>query len=526
MALQMARPYEHPRTGVYYFRQRVPTDLRGILGDRIVSRSLRTKDPETAKVRNADEVRRQALIWAGHRKTPEPLPYQQIVALSGVLYRDHMALMELEPGPAGVWVAALALMDRIGTDDDALAQWYGPTVDNILLERSIVTDEASRMRLIQEADKAFRQSIGELLKRSGGDYSPDPKANRFPSVAAQNGAQEAQQEGISTRALFKLWERDHLAEGKSAKTVGDFRQKLESLIEYVGHDDALRVTAENIADWCDQLKHDKGLAGRTVSQGYLAAVKVVFGLAVEKRKLKANPAKDVAVRFSKKAITRPKGFTDAEAVAILKATLAPPDTLGDRRTEANKRAIRWAPWICAFTGARIAEATQLRTEDLIEEDGVQCLRITPDAGSVKTGRYRVVPIHPQLLEMGLVEMIRALPPGPIFYGGEVRRKAADPLTRARNAGAKVGQWVRDVVKITDTRIQPNHAWRHRFKTVARDCRIDVEVRDAIQGHEDGRAASSYGDVTVKAKWAAVQRLPHYHVQSRKQPDQRNGLSSC
>lgn len=261
----------------------------------------------------------------------------------------------------------------------------------------------------------------------------------------------------------------------------------------------------------------KGLPSRTVSQGYLAAVKVVFGLAVEKRKLRTNPAKEVTVRFTKKVVTRDKGFTDDEADAILLATLANPDTLGGRRTEENKRAIRWAPWICAFTGARITEATQLRTEDMIEEGGVLCLRITPDAGSVKARKYRVVPIHPQLLEMGLPEMVRSLPAGPIFYSTAFRRKAADPLTRARSAGTKVGQWVREVVKITDPRLQPNHGWRHRFKTVARDCKIDVEVRDAIQGHEDGRAASGYGDVSIKAKWDAIQRLPRYPVKAQGVP---------
>ncbi|MFT4150588.1 MAG: hypothetical protein QM656_10365 [Paracoccaceae bacterium] len=62
MALQMARPQKNKKSGVYYFRQRVPTDLRRILGDKIVSRSLRTKDPETAKLRNVEEVRKQAVI--------------------------------------------------------------------------------------------------------------------------------------------------------------------------------------------------------------------------------------------------------------------------------------------------------------------------------------------------------------------------------------------------------------------------------------------------------------------------------
>ena len=95
MALQMARPFKHPRYGVYYFRQRVPADLRSILGDKIVSRSLRTKDPEEAKLRHADEMRKQSLIWAAHRSKPEPLPHKQIVALAGL---GHIPINRIPKG--------------------------------------------------------------------------------------------------------------------------------------------------------------------------------------------------------------------------------------------------------------------------------------------------------------------------------------------------------------------------------------------------------------------------------------------
>ncbi|WP_220432306.1 site-specific integrase [Falsirhodobacter xinxiangensis] len=507
----MARPFPHPRTGVFYFRQKVPADLRHILGNKIVSRSLRTKDPATAKLRNVEEVRKQALIWERHRKSPEPIPHKQIVALSGVVYQDYMAMLDAEPGDAGIWTEVLALLDRVKNDPTAAEPWYGPTVDNLLLENGIVTDAASRQRLIVEVERAFRQAAEQHQKRAEGDYSPDPKAARFPALGALPVPAAVAGEGISIRALFKLWERDHLAEGKSARTVGDFRHKVEALIDYLGHDDPQRVTPENIADWCDHLRHEKKLAAKTVGQKYLAVVKVVFALAVEKRKLKVNPAKENKVRYSKPIKTRPAGFTDAEANVILKAALADPDTLG-RRAAGNKRAIRWAPWICAFTGARIVELMQLRTEDLIEEHGVLCLRITPEAGSVKSGNYRMVPIHPQLLEMGLPRMIRSLENGPVFCNMKpIRGKIADPVERAQSVGAKVGTWVREIAGITDPALQPNHAWRHRFKTMARDYGIDMEVRDAIQGHEDGRAASNYGEVSIRAMWNAIQRLPRFEI---------------
>lgn len=512
MVLQMARPYKHPKTGVYYFRQRVPTDLRSLLGDKIVSRSLRTKDKEQAKLRNVVEVQKQAMIWERHRKQPEPLPFAQIVALSGQLYRDIMATLELEPGEASVWQALLGLLDRVAAASDGFEKWYGPDADKLLLEHGIVTDDASRTRLLTELDRALRQAAEQQLKRAEADFSPDPKANRFPDLTS---AAKVSREGPTIMGLFKLWELDHLEKGNSARTVGDFRQKVEALIIYLGHEDASRVTEENISDWCDHLKHEGGVGSRTVSQKYLAAVKLVFGTGVAKKKLKVSPAADVSVSYTKPKRTRPKGFTDDEARTILTAALANPESFG-RRSEENKRAIRWGPWVCAFTGARISEIMQLRTSDLLFEtvagQRVPYLRITPEAGSVKSGNYRIVPVHPQLQEMGLVTTIQSLPDGPIFYSTEHKRKAADPVARARNAGTKVLLWIRDDLKITDPRIQPNHGWRHRFKTIARDSGLAHEYMDVIQGHEDGRAASDYGETTIKALWREMQKLPRWDIQ--------------
>lgn len=512
MVLQMARPTKNAKTGVYYFRQKTPADLVAIVGKKEVGWSLGTKDPEQAKVLNTLAVQKQAMVWERYRKRPEPLPLAKIVALSGILYHDYMAVLELEPGEPSIWENMLAVLDKAAATPEGREKWYGAEADRLLLEQGIVTDDASRDRLLNELYRSLKQWAEQQLKRSQGDFSPDPKANRFPPLeVTPNAAPKVATVGPTIRSLFKLWERDHLASGKSARTVGDFRQKTESLIDFLGHDDAAKVTPEDIADWCEDLRHEKGVGARTISQKYLASVKTIFNVAVEKRKLKENPTKESKFRFAKPMKTRPKGFTDEEAKAILAAALRDPEEFGRRSTE-NKRAIRWVPWICAFTGARVTEIAQLRKEDFSEQSGVLCLRITPDAGSVKTGNYRLVPVHPQLIEMGLYKMVQAMPAGPLFYSTEPRRgKPVDPVERAQSAGAKVGQWVREVVGIDDPTVQPNHAWRHRFKTVARETKIDVEVRDAIQGHEDGRAASDYGEVTIKTMWDAIRALPRFDL---------------
>ncbi len=56
MALAMARPGKHPKTGVYWLRKRVPDELRALVGKQEEKRSLGTKDPAEAKLQHAEAL--------------------------------------------------------------------------------------------------------------------------------------------------------------------------------------------------------------------------------------------------------------------------------------------------------------------------------------------------------------------------------------------------------------------------------------------------------------------------------------
>jgi integrase len=71
---------------------------------------------------------------------------------------------------------------------------------------------------------------------------------------------------------------------------------------------------------------------------------------------------------------------------------------------------RWVPWLCAYTGARVGELTQLRAGDVQARHGpagsIWVLHLTPDAGTIKTGRARAVPLHADLVRQGFPEFAR------------------------------------------------------------------------------------------------------------------------
>jgi hypothetical protein len=68
MALAMARPWKHPRTGIYWFRKRVPDELRGVIGKLEEKRILKTRDPAEAKVRHLEMLSEIAAGWPGLKR--------------------------------------------------------------------------------------------------------------------------------------------------------------------------------------------------------------------------------------------------------------------------------------------------------------------------------------------------------------------------------------------------------------------------------------------------------------------------
>ena len=498
----MPTPFKDKQSGIYYLRVRVPADLVSTIERSEVSKSLRTREPQVAKGRFAAEYASLQKRWAALRAKPEPLPLKRIVSLAGRVYGDLMTMLETEPGETAIWEQVQRLNSKADTDEAKLEQWYGGTVDELLLSEGIATDAHSRNRLLKEVQRAWEQATEQQHKRSQGDFSPDPDANRFPEWKTATPALETLQ-GTTIADLFGRWEKDHLANGRSTKTVSDFSQKLQSLVTYLGHEDVKRITPRQISEWCDDLRDTKGLAAKTINAKYLAAVKAVFRLAKSKFLIESDPSEGVTVKVPKPVRSRPQGFTEDEARQILACANKVFDK-PSRVTHHTKLARRWVPWICAYTGARVGEITQLRTQDLSIVDGIPQITITPEAGSVKAGRYRIVPLHPHLQEIGLIDFIQSAKPGYLFHAGGTREVA---LRRSGVVSGKIGGWVRDTAGIKDDRIAPNHGWRHRFKTIGKNADIDLAYLDAIQGHAGRTSGEGYGEFTTSTLYREICKVP-------------------
>jgi integrase len=370
--------------------------------------------------------------------------------------------------------------------------------EQFLAAKRLTLKEDTRRHFLDWLYADLSAALKLLMRRCGGDYRDDTYRERFPKTA------EGADSGLTPWELFEKW----VAERKPAYgTFESWRYVFAALAEQFKDRSAGSIMPEEAAAWIKGLISPERSAG-TVKKTWLNATKTVFGWALEHKHISRNAFADVKVTVPKKTKVREtRAFRPQEARLILQAASAITDTR--RPTAAAKR---WVPWLCAYTGARAGEMTQLRKLDVIEEDGIHAVRITPEAGTVKGGTARVVPLHEHIIEQGFLEFVASHRDGPLFYEPDTSAKTGDLMKRKKprysQARQRIADWVREL-GVTDENIAPNHAWRHLFKQIGRKARISDAVLDDICGHAPASVGAEYGRGDLEGMAEALKQFPRY-----------------
>jgi integrase len=163
-------------------------------------------------------------------------------------------------------------------------------------------------------------------------------------------------------------------------------------------------------------------------------------------------------------------------------------TIGDRPKAGCGEAAYWIPLIAAFTGARLEEVGQLAVEDIREERGV----IYFDMTTVGEGQRRKtesskrrVPIHSQLIKLGIMDYAKAMSSGRLF---------PEVTSNQGQQSASFSQWWGRYARkhgITDKR-KVFHSFRHAAKDGFREGGVEEQISDALTGHAPMTEGRKYG----------------------------------
>jgi integrase len=523
------------KSGGWRARKRIPADVQDTYA---TLRSVRWEERLTLEAMPIDRARLKLREWendidariinirAERKGEGQTLTPKQARALSGEWYRwftDRHLKRDMD---AAYWEE---LRERINdTVRDEVLPYAEHDADEIddILERSeaaradirplfadlgetaqflatrrVVLDGPSRDVFLDCLYHDLGEALRLLIKRAKRDWTTDTYPLQFPKF------DEGRDAGYGPWKLFELWV-DALK--PAAATVDRWRGVFLQLDAAYEGRSAGSIRSDDAQEWADKLINE-GRSAATVSSVWVKAARTVWGWALKRKYLAENTFKGVEVSASRKKRARGhKAFTRTEIKIILGAALAIADT-----STATAATRRWVPWLCAYTGARAGEITQLRGIDVRNEDGVWAIHIDPYAGTVKTGEGRVVPLHEHLIAQGFLEFATSRGKGALFYNevkGAPRASAATNPAKQRYVKARehLAVWVRGL-GVTDEEIRPNHAWRHTFKQMAARHEISDGTSDYITGHAPASVARGYGAPTLPDMAEALKKFPRYEV---------------
>ena len=245
--------------------------------------------------------------------------------------------------------------------------------------------------------------------------------------------------------------------------------------------------------------HARALISAAKAEGFELHPLLDPGLLRRKKQGRARDKKRTATKGELETLFQHRYWTDPKPGPWL-----PP--LGERR----RSGLYWVPLIAAYTGMRREEISGIGVNYVREEDGIPFFDVvtTSDRRIKNASSKRKIPLHEDLIKLGLLELVRdARKAGHVLLFPDLREPASQIM------GRKVGRHVEKLVKEIwgdAGRGLSLHCARHYVQHVLDlDNEVPEKVARDLMGHEGKDVHDSvYGDQSpLPALKAAIERLP-------------------
>ncbi|MCD8522686.1 MAG: site-specific integrase [Saccharospirillaceae bacterium] len=215
--------------------------------------------------------------------------------------------------------------------------------------------------------------------------------------------------------------------------------------------------------------------------GKLANLSSLFDYLIQTDAASKNPFTGLQLRAETNSY---EAFTSADLKTIFSSAIYS-DPKYRRSTRTGTQSHWWLMVLAAFTGARIGELVQLRTQDINETADIPTLTITDDGEdmSVKTNAgIRTLPIHAALVELGFLDYVERL------KKAGINRILPQIKMGTKKPGEVASKWFNERYR---ERCFPQfkedkkvfHSFRHAFISQSLRCDMDIHKLQQMVGHE-------------------------------------------
>lgn len=517
--------YLVPKGGRFYFRIRIPDDLRAIFGKREHSEALGDLTKAQAEVRAgqlgahwnaAFLTERHRLGLASH--PPVALPVGPLLSSNAL----RPASIEEVQAVAARAAHELLLLDEAARIDGT--QWqgadssdFGPglplaeAVREVISGRSVAAlrmqaeeqlsavgltlpaDAAEQRRALYAWGQATAKATKGFQMRDAGEVVEMSASPPLPESVQEDqgkGYSPAEKPAhlLKLRDVLELWKGK--AKRPSVKTVVTAERIVGQFEEVCGNPPLLKLTRQDGLKFRDWLLA-QGQSPRTASDRLDYVSRLIRFEMAEQQRVTVNPWASIRIEDAREPVQQRKAIRPEKVAALFALPLFQAYALPSVRT-AGRDAAYWIPLLGAYTGGRVTELAQLLVSDITRDGALWCISIMEDREwqSVKNRpSKRTIPMHPELVRLGLPEYADAL-----SKQGHERLFPLAPVSQLNNAGGPFSTWF-SKLKISIGWGPENtfHSFRHTIETMLKRKKKYPFDINAYTGHKQpgGDADNTY-----------------------------------
>jgi integrase len=307
------------------------------------------------------------------------------------------------------------------------------------------------------------------------------------------------EDGQIVMSLTDLEDRWLKEKDRSHAVKADMKRMVSLFVALNGNLPIHQITASHRLKFRDAVQAIPDIKAQT--QNKLMRTLAALGQLAEKiGAVTSNPIRTFAFEVTDEIIR--EAFEDTHLKQVFESNA------WKARSPKYREFIFWYFRIGAYTGARIGEIAQLRTEDVFERDGEWVFRFTyddeetEDARQSKTKQVKIVPVADQLIKWGLLELVESRKGGQLFpevtpdTKGNWSGKVSPPVSRVLRGAGLPEEFV-------------GHSWRHTLIERLRGKAEDSIVQMITHPPKSKRSVwSRYGRAQIVTMKKAVNLLDY------------------
>jgi len=477
------------RNGTFYLKLAVPKKLWATYGKRQVWRSLKTTNPVVAQARAVVEAAKYRAhfekLIAAQDAAPVTLPsprdfataYLQRALKDDMAYRVDQELRGLtDPTDESEWHVHTTRLEELDGDP---AREGMALLDHVSRTAGVDVPKEQRAAFAYELLQAEKKLLLEMLDRASKPVDVSAVTQDDGQTKLTLG--ELAEDYLKNRHLpAKSIRETHYMVGRFAEQAGGLQRKVSTITKA----DVRKYRANVLA------------SGRSPStqKKLLGCLSTIFRYGVTAGLIETNPW-DGLITVSgvhpANSPTRRLPYSPEQARVLMEAS--------SKLTGAK----RWIVWLGFYTGMRAEEICGLRAQDLKQERGVWFFDVcvTVDRRLKTRGSARRIPVHPKLMEAGLLDHLQRVPKDGMLFPD--LSKAGGKYSKT--FGQWYSKWADGLGHGLDSPRLCLHSARHSFKSACRDAAVPEEIHDQLTGHVTASVGRSYGlgaSLSVLAEWVA------------------------